>query len=153
MGITPSPWFTPHLTGGGASVPSEGGTLFLGLNSDAKRKGSEWHLPLSKVLTLNLTMALLLKMKSPEPKHSASSIGQGSWEVWPLFWEAMWPTQIFFTLQRKRIDIGSKLTISATDTCLFTNHFCLDKWVLHNLLSERWAWRQDNTVSYNWRSK
>lgn len=77
-------------------MPSEGGTLLLGLNSDAKGKGSEWHFTLSNDLTLNLTMALLLKMKSPEPNHSASSIGQGSWEMWPLFWEAMWPTQRFF---------------------------------------------------------
>lgn len=102
MGKTSSPWFTPHLTGGGASVPIEGGTLLLGLNSDAKGKGSEWHFPLSKDLTWNLTMAILLKMKSPEPKHSASSIGQGSWEVWPLFWEAMWPTQGFFSLCKGR---------------------------------------------------
>lgn len=76
-------------------MPSEGGTLLLGLNSDAKGKGSEWHFTLSKDLTLNLTMALLLKI-SHQANHSASSIGQGSWEMWPLFWEAMWPTQRFF---------------------------------------------------------
>lgn len=46
-------------------------------------------------------------------------------EMWPLFWEAMYPYNIqrwFFYSLKRSISIGSKLAISATDTCLFTNH-------------------------------
>lgn len=136
MGMTILP-LIPHSWGGvdqgpGQRPPCQGWIEIL------REKRIKWHRPLFKDLTLNLSVAIVLEVKWPELGHSASPISKGSWVVWPLFWEAVFPRhmQIFYAEQRENRHWECASNLCHRHVPFHKSHFCLDKRVPHSLLSE-----------------